>query len=294
MKLWLVANPAAGSGKGERMGKAVAARLRERGMDIVLSWSLSPQHTQELTAKVAPDSFDGIVAVGGDGTFSMTVNALLRNHGQLPCPVGVVPLGTGNSLCRDLDIDSFDDALDAIAGGKRRPLDVVRYETPEGTGHFVNVMGVGFVAQVNARSSQYKALGPASYALSVILELARPTYPRTHLRIDDRETETNTLLLEVCNSRYTGGDMLIGPSARIDDGLFDLVVGGPMGRLRVLRALRDVFKGTHVDLPEVEVYQARTAEIATSPQNLLAPDGEVCGTTPVKMECLHHCLEVFA
>ena len=40
--------------------------------------------------------------------------------------------------------------------------------------------------------------------------------------------------------------------------------------------------------------QAQVAEIDTTPVKRLAPDGEVWGTTPVKLTCLRHRLEVFA
>ena len=59
----------------------------------------------------------------------------------------------------------------------------------------------------------------------------------------------------VANSKAFGGGMYVAPDAKLDDGLFDVVVIGEIGKLRYLANLPKVFKGTHVE--EDEVTEAR-------------------------------------
>ena len=51
----------------------------------------------------------------------------------------------------------------------------------------------------------------------------------------------------VANSKAYGGGMFIAPDAELDDGLFDVVTIGEVGKLRFLANLPKVFKGTHVE-----------------------------------------------
>lgn len=294
MRVWLVVNPVAGSGKGERFGQAAAAALRARGIDVDVALTRHATHIFELADEASRQSFDGMVAVGGDGTFSSLVNALLKTGRPVPCPVGQLSLGTGNSLARDLGTKKFRAGIEAVAAGRTRPLDAIRYETPETVGYITNVMGIGFVSDVAARSVRYKRLGKRAYGLAVLLELWRPEHAETDIEIDGKRLALETTMIEVCNSRYTGGKMLIGPTAVLDDGLLDLVVVRRLNRRLLFAALTRVFSGTHVDMPGVDVLRGRKAEIVTRPRKMLSPDGEVFGYTPVKMECLRHCVEVFA
>ena len=46
--------------------------------------------------------------------------------------------------------------------------------------------------------------------------------------------------------------MFIAPDAELDDGEFDVVTVGEVGKLRFLGNLPKVFKGTHVEQDEVQ------------------------------------------
>jgi diacylglycerol kinase (ATP) len=76
--------------------------------------------------------------------------------------------------------------------------------------------------------------------------------------------------------------MMIAPEARLDDGLFDVCVLGPLGRLEFLQAFPRVFRGTHATHPKITFYRARTVRLRPAgPAAFLAQaDGELIGRLP--------------
>jgi len=295
VRVWLIVNPAAGDGKAGKKAAQYEQFLRGSGVQVTSSLSQYPGHVYKIIAEREDlAGLDGIVAVGGDGTLFEILNALMTRYGHLPLPLGQIPVGTGNSLSRDLHPDGAAAALEAIVAGRLREIDVIRYEAGDEVHYFTNMMGIGFVTDINARSFRYKSLGKLAYALSVVLEVAHPATAVTRLTLDGHSAQFDTLFAEICNSRYTGGNMLLAPTAVLDDGLLEVLICRPMKRLRFLRVFPKVYKGTHVGLPEVEVLRGREGELAMEPPRGLSPDGEVFGTTPIRFQCLHRFLKIFA
>ncbi len=295
MRLWVVVNPSSGHGDGQKRAPEAVQKLRDCGVELDVVVSQHPQHVYELTHQFEPANYHGAVAVGGDGTLFELINGLMRTHGRIPFPIGQIPVGTGNSLARDLFPDSLNSAVEAICAGRTKPLDVIRYTTQNSEAYFTNIMGVGFVSDINARAFRFQWMGMTAYALATLLEIARPRFAHTRIWVDGAEVLNEpTLFAEICNSRYTGGNMLMAPNAKIDDGLFDLVVCLPMKRLRLLRSFPKIFSGTHLELPEVRFFRGKRARIETEPPKRLSPDGEVFDETPVELECLPGFVEVFA
>ena len=56
---------------------------------------------------------------------------------------------------------------------------------------------------------------------------------------------------------------------------------------------RKVLNGTHLKLPEVELFKARQVSISSSQAGALTPDGEVPGSTPVTIRYEQSSLPVF-
>ena len=295
MRLWVVVNPASGHGEGKKRGPEAVEKLRQCGVELEVVTSEHPKHVYELTRQLDPARYDGAVAVGGDGTLFELINGLVRAHGEIPFPLAQVPVGTGNSLARDLYPDGLHSAVQAICDGRKRPLDVIHYRGASSEGYFTNVMGVGFVSDINARSFRFQWMGKTAYALATVIEIARPSFAHTRIWVDGKQVlDEPTLFVEICDSQYTGGNMLIAPGARIDDGQLDLIVCLPMSRTRLLSSFPKIFSGTHVDLPEVKVYRGKKVRIETDPPKRLSPDGEVFDTTPLDLQCLPGFIEVFA
>ena len=112
--------------------------------------------------------------------------------------------------------------------------------------------------------------------------------------IDGKKIEEDNVFVEISNTRYTGTSFLIAPAARLDDGLLDVTLLRDLPRLRLLRLFPTIYSGRHVEFEEVSTYTASTIKIMMPENQLLAPDGEFYGETPVTVTCLKQDLEIFS
>jgi diacylglycerol kinase family enzyme len=98
----------------------------------------------------------------------------------------------------------------------------------------------------------------------------------------------------VANSRAYGGGMYIAPEAMLDDGMLDVVVCERTSRWRFLTMLPRVFKGTHVELPEVRTFRTRELTLAADRPFVMYADGDPIGTLPVRVSALPGAVAVLA
>jgi diacylglycerol kinase (ATP) len=287
----IIANPKAGHGRGAQSLSQVEAFLSERHIVHRTAVSERPGHVTDLAAEAAGRGESPIVLVGGDGTLFEAVNGMAKAGRFLP--VAQIPVGTGNSFIKDLGVESVEDGLRALTGGRTRAVDVGRVRSAAGEYHFVNLVGAGFVASVVSRASSLKLFGDLSYKIGVMLELVVLKAASCRLTVDGKESVRDALFVEVCNSRKTGGEMIMAPSAVVDDGLFDVVVARAMSRGTLLKLFPLIFRGEHVKDPHVEVLRGSRISVSFEPPQWVTPDGEILGKTPLDIEVVPRALEVF-
>ena len=89
--------------------------------------------------------------------------------------------------------------------------------------------------------------------------------------------------------------MRMAPKAKLDDGLMDIiVVDSNISRIRLLSVLPKLFKGTHIDEPEVQYYQSNKFSLIPDNYDSLIIDGEMIGKTPIVAEIIPGSIEIFA
>jgi diacylglycerol kinase (ATP) len=219
---------------------------------------------------------DAVVAVGGDGMAHLALQACAATSTAL----GIVPTGTGNDLARalELPLGNPDASAELIAAGHIRAVDVVRSAEQ----WWACVLGTGFDAAVNDRANRMRwPRGRRRYDIAVVAELRTYRAGRFVLHLDGVRSEVDAMLVAVGNAASYGGGMRVCPDARLDDGLLDVVVVGPMSRLRFLRLFPRVFAGTHVDVDVVTVQRAREVQIEGPAGTSAYADGELLGHLPL-------------
>ena len=284
MTIALIANPSAGGRKGARIIPHVERQLRRQRMNYRIFFSQHHAHAMDIARQLTPARYEGIVSIGGDGTNFHVLNGLMKYHDPagLP-PLGIIPVGSGNSFARELGIHTTADGIRTLISGKTRPVDVCSFTQDGQPWYFVNLAGFGFVTDVAQTAHHCKRLGDFSYVLGVFHRMLGLRFHRMKLEIDGRRIDGENCFVEFCNSRYTGGRMIMAPDAAIDDGWFDVVVVGPMSRWSLLATFPKIFKGTHGQHPAVRFYRAKAAWVETDPPKTLLPDGELFGSTPTRV-----------
>lgn len=301
MRHLVVLNPAAHGGRTGTLQSELAAAFAAKGLSATFESTRASGASTERLAALEPGEFDVVVVAGGDGTLFEVVNGLMALPAEQRPALGILPLGTGNAFARDLGLEPGDwrGALEPLAAGRRCRVDVGEVDLgAEGGGErfwFINMLGLGFVEDAARQAKKLKWLGRSAYTLGALVRLlGMPSYDLKVTLDGQPAHETQQLFfLEVANSRYTGTRFLMAPDARVDDGLFDVVMVRHLSLLRALRLFPTIYHGRHLDEPEVEVQRAKTVEISVdSPAGGLIVDGEFHGKPPLAIRCLPQELEV--
>ena len=291
MKTALIANPAAGGGRAARRIDDLARNLERGGFEVAVHRTDGPGHATVL-ARHADAAL--VVAAGGDGTTFEVVNGLMQRE-ERPA-LGIIPLGTGNSFLRDLDITDTEQALQALHSGKRRPVDCVQIRHAEGTTFFINLLSVGFTARAgHVTNARYKGLGAAGYVLATLQCLVALDHPAVSYQLDEHPPRSGPCtFVSFSNSQFTGGTMHMAPAADISDGRLDAIHVAPLRRRRFLAAFPRIFQGTHVQMPEITSDQASCVRFEPVVPMDCMIDGEVMTLSISELKVLQGALEVFA
>jgi diacylglycerol kinase (ATP) len=294
LRIALVVNPTAGKGAAARVATPVRDRFVAAGIVVEdASGSSAEDALARIRAAVA-GGVDAVVAVGGDGLASTVAQALATTS----TPFGLVPAGTGNDLAASLGLPRGDAAVTAdrlvaaLREGRTRAIDAVRTSAgPEGT-WFVNVLGAGFDSAVNERANRMRwPRNRLRYDLAILAELRVFTPVPFSLDLDGERLETEAMLVAVGNGRSYGAGMKICPEAELDDGLLDVTILLPVGKVEFVRVFPRVYKGTHVSHPAVLRRRVREVTL-TSPGETAYADGERLADLPVTATCVPGALQV--
>jgi diacylglycerol kinase (ATP) len=295
-RYFTIVNPAAGGGRcGKRAGKALA-RLADAGVPLEVHHTHGAGEASELARNAWREGWRRFLAVGGDGTTFEVLNGLFPIVGDERPRLGMLPLGTGNSFLRDFAITDTNAALRAIERGSTRRCDVIKATHSAGALHYINLLSIGFTAEAGELTNRrFKPLGPAGYVLATLTTAARLTFPRFAITIDDDERDDRPcILLSFSNSRFTAGTMMMAPGADVSDGSLDVIRINKMRRRDFVRQFPMIFKGTHVDRPEVEVKQAKHVTFDLSEAVDVMVDGEVQRLKLERLDVVPGALEVIA
>ena len=287
MDVALVVNPTSGKGRGGALRASVEQRLRDGGAHVRTVVGNDGEHARDLTHAAVTDGVDAVVALGGDGMVHLALQAVAGTE----TPLGIVPAGTGNDLAAALALPTDPlAAVDVVLADSRRRIDAVRV----GEKWFGCVLGAGFDSIVNERANRLRwPKGNSRYNVAIALELPsfRPL-PFT-ITLDGEEWRTEAMLVAVGNAQSYGGGYRITPDAVLDDGLLDVCVLGPVGKLDFVRTLPKARTGAHVGHPSVTMRRAKVVTL-DSPGVVAYADGERLGPLPLTCECVPAAVEVFA
>jgi diacylglycerol kinase (ATP) len=228
-KVLLIYNPTAGSASGPELWLgACIHKLCNSGNFAVTSIATRRDTTPENLLEHCGTAFDLIIAAGGDGTVRMVLHAVASL--KLGIPVGIVPLGTGNLLARNLRIfeenlliDPIEKAIDIILKGESSLIDLGLMN-----GHyFAAAAGCGplsdaLITPHRRDKENWKML---AYAGSMMQTLAEPPM-HFSVTADGEHFQITAAGIFVTNIADLGVGML-SESASMHDGLLDLCILAP-------------------------------------------------------------------
>jgi YegS/Rv2252/BmrU family lipid kinase len=290
-----IVNPAAGFGKCAKLLGPALDRLRAAGVSFDVAETTRAGHATEIAREAFRHGYRKFIAVGGDGTSFEIVNGLFPEAGdnQQTPTLGFLPLGTGNSFLKDFTDEGVEYAARAIIEGRSRPCDVIRLKHKQGQVYYINILSLGFVADVCALAGKFKRLGAASYGLAVVLTLARfhKRVFRLKLNGESQADPPPTALLIFNNSKFTGGNMMLAPNADTADGQIE-IVRWSADRFDFIRNFPKCYDGSHIRHPLIWTGQAERIELDFDQPMDIMIDGEVMTAQCESLEVLPSALNV--
>ncbi|MBC8375993.1 MAG: diacylglycerol kinase family lipid kinase [FCB group bacterium] len=294
MKNLIIYNPWAARGRAGKLLPQIEAYLQEIDLASDILITDHHGHGMELVKEADFSHYSAVIAAGGDGTLFEVINGYFGNNSSKRIPVGVIPVGTSNAFVKDMELHDHDwkSALDIIKAGKTQKFDVGRFANQGQTWYYLNILGVGLVADIVATANKLKSLGSISYTLGSFYHILRLKTFQVKLDLDGLLIERENVFVEISNSRYTG-NYLMAPAAKTDDGLLDITILGPKSRIGLMRSFPKIITGEHIHMEEVECFQASHIGIESNIPKVLTPDGELMGSTPLEIDCLKQAIDVF-
>lgn len=269
----LIANPT----KDKDIPGLLRAVQQRAGGEVVLRETTPTDAGEQLAKDAVQQGATLVVAAGGDGTVQAVANGLAGSG----VPLGIVALGTGNLLCRNLSLPlAREEAIEVALTGQDRPLDLgcVHLDDAPPT-RFAVMAGLGFDADMMADAPEgLKAkVGWPAYVVSGLRHL-RDRPQRLRLVIDDGEAVALSVRgLVIGNVGELQAGVALLPDALPDDGLIDVVALRPrnlQGWARVL--LRLATRSARQD-DVLQRWTAKQLEVVASGPVQAQLDGEPVG-----------------
>ncbi len=277
----IIFNPAA---KGER-AQRFRRSLTRLGGACVLKPTAQIGDGRRLAAEAVREGYQNVIAAGGDGT----VNEVLNGIGDEPngfartC-LGVIPIGTMNVFAGEFRLPArLSESWRVVEQHHERRLDLVRvqYVTNNGPAqrYFVQLAGAG----IDARAVELvswdlkKRIGFWAYLTASLAALREP---RAQVRVACNRQVIEGQSVLIGNGRFYGGRLMFFPSARADDGRFDVCVYQNTGWRALISCFCAVLLRQRQPAWAVQYLQTDSLELSSSPPVPLELDGEFVGSAP--------------
>jgi YegS/Rv2252/BmrU family lipid kinase len=271
MKVVAIINPVSGVVSKKRIPMLLSRVLPEGRFQTACVFSEYHGHAHELAAQAVKGNADCVLAVGGDGTVNEVAKALIHT----PATLGIVPMGSGNGLARDLAIPlDTRKALEVIVDGCMTKIDYCKANEHI----FFCTCGVGFDALVSERFAEEKRRGPLAYLKSVITEYLNYEPDSYEITIENEVLAKSAFLVTCANASQYGNNAFIAPHASMNDGMMDIVILLPFTPLDVGPLVVQLFTRQMEKNSKTEYYRAKKITLKKGKAGIMHLDGE-----PVQM-----------
>jgi len=284
-----IINPAAGKGLGAKLVPTLKEAYVAAGLSVDVVRSPAPGEAARLASHGVEDGYEQVIAVGGDGTAMEVANGLVGTD----VPLALYPIGSGNDFSRALGYPRSRKMVGAfLASARPRRIDV-----GEVNGRiFLNAAGLGIDGYVAERViAAARIVGPTlGYFVGALHGIATFTPRQMRITIDGQVREGRHMMVAACNGTHFGSGMRVAPNAKLDDGAFDVIVGGDLSKWESVGALGKIYRGTHVNGRTIVAIRATSVDVEV-PEPLTAQiDGEVEKTAGLRMKLRPRALTVLA
>ncbi|MBL3715795.1 diacylglycerol kinase [Lactococcus garvieae] len=295
MKARLIYNPSSGQEIIKKNVDDILDKLESFGYEVsAFQTTPEPQSAQKEAARATKMGFDLIVAAGGDGTINEIVSGIspFKKRPKL----AIIPTGTTNDFARALKIPRNKPLAAVEMIGKNQTLNIDVGQVNDGE-YFINIAAGGSLTELtySVPSRLKTAFGYLAYLAKGVDLLPQIRKQKVRVTYDDGVFEGEISMFFAALTNSVGGFEKIAPDAKLDDGLFTLILVKTDNLFELLALISMVIKGSHVDDVNIEYLKASKIKIEplTDKRMMINVDGEYGGEAPVTFTNLHGHIEIF-
>ncbi len=291
-KYYLIVNPHGGLKKGLSILELVKPVFESAGAELTILETQYAGHARNMARTENFEGYDGLCAIGGDGTMHEVINGMMNREDGQQLPIGLITGGTGNSFMHDLDCLDPVNAAKRIITNRKRPIDISKVNANGETLYAFNIVGWGMPTEINILAEKLRWFGGQRYNVASLIEIFAFRQRLATLVIEGNRTVGDFGFILGCNTIHTGKGMKMAPLAQLNDGYIDLIVVHKPSRWKLLKMFPKIFSGKHIAEPIVEYHQVKTFSIIPIEEHVLNIDGELLGNTPIDVEVLPSAINV--
>jgi len=258
MKYIFIVNPNAGKGKCKELLPKIEKECQKRKREFEIR-EISNEKSGFDIATEYKDQENVIYVVGGDGTLSVTLPALVGTKNKL----GIIPAGSGNDTYRTIKTMEDGEALIDIGKVNDR--------------YFINVACTGIDAEVGNNIDKFRnTIIPSSQLYNVSIVYTFVTFKCKNIRIKTsiKNIEDKYTILSICNGSYYGGGFKIAPKSRLTDGLLDIYYAEKMPKLKMIPLILKLKDGKHEGKRRIHKFRTNHVELELDEEIAFNVDGE--------------------
>jgi diacylglycerol kinase family enzyme len=285
----IIRNPVSGRvGKG--VTRAVAAELVRLGIATETVNTLPGSAAGQGRDGVA-QGFDAVLVAGGDGTIREVAKGMLGSG----VPLGVIPVGTANSLAREVNMGPAHSsgALAAVLAAARTIRVFPGIVTVDGKEEiFLEEASVGIdsmaVQRVTPRLKKW--FGPLAYVLKCVEQLVRGPNCDLQVEIDGRNIPAGWFI--AARAERYGGWLRLGCGVKPgdEDLVFMMIRRSP--RIAFFGYLRGLLCGSFGGMAGVTLVRGKAAVIRANGNAPVQADGDLMGHSPFAIRLSEQSIEL--
>ncbi|UCG61747.1 MAG: diacylglycerol kinase family lipid kinase [Candidatus Zixiibacteriota bacterium] len=287
MRFLSIINPFASRGRALKLLPRLQSIVARTNHTFDWRVTQSSDEMQAVIADAAQSGIDGVILVGGDGTVSSALPALLSTG----LPLGVIPCGRGNDFVRNAGLPL--NPLHAAVYPDRPEIRSI--DIPAANGRpFGSIACLGLDARINELANKPVKYFPGRSAfVYATLKAMRHFEPfDVTVTLDGHVWHSTIMMAAIANGPSYGGGMKIAPKANMEDGRLNLCIVRRTGKWTMLKEFPGVFKGKHTQHPNVISLSAKAVTITSETDQKVFADGENIGQLPLTCSIGEHHLNI--
>lgn len=267
-KILFVINKSAGKNGETDWKDLIVTHFQNKPFTLDFFYLTENPSIENLKSFIEKSDPEKVIAVGGDGTVTLTAGLIGRTSRHL----GIIPAGSANGMAKELGIpENTSAALEIIENGKIKCCDAILINDKE---ICIHISDLGLNAQLIKYFDEGKLRGKAGYMRVILKTLWHRQKMQVIIHNKKVEIRRNAFMVLLANASMYGFGTVVNPESELDDGFFEVIV---VRKLSVRSLLKMLVKPGPFNPKDIEIFPSTAVSMETMKPVHFQVDGEYKG-----------------